>query len=58
MNHKKKGVDIYSDISYQLLLSFQWIINHGVDGGKFMCMVRWRGKVRVLIGYLAMYGGF
>ena len=31
----KKDVDIYSDISYHLLLSFKWILYHGVEGSKF-----------------------
>ena len=36
---KKKGVDIYSDLSYHLLLSFGWRLNHGLGGGNFMCMI-------------------
>ena len=31
----KKCVDVYIYLSYQLLLSFGWIIYHGVEGGKF-----------------------
>ena len=29
------SVDVYSDLSYQLLASFGWIIYHGVEGSKF-----------------------
>ena len=54
---KKKGVDIYSDLSYHLFMSFECILNHGVEGSKFMCRIIWRGEVRVVIGSLAMYGG-
>ena len=53
----KKGVDIYSDLSYHLFFSFKWRRNNGVESSKFMCRIRWRGKVRVLIEYLSMYGG-
>ena len=31
----KKGVDIYSDISYQLLSSFEWRLNYGVEDSNF-----------------------
>ena len=47
MNCKKKnGVNIYSDISYNSLFSFEWRLNHGMEGSKFMCIIRWRGKGR------------
>ena len=48
---------IYSDMSYHLLLSFEKRLNHGMEGSKFMVSIRWRGKVKVPIGSLAMYGG-
>ena len=40
----KNGVDIYSDLSYHLLLSFEWIIYLGVKGGKLMWQISLRGK--------------
>ena len=59
MNHKKKkDVDIYSYLSYHSLLSFEWKPNHGVEGGKFMCSIMCKGKLRMLIGSLAMCVGF
>ena len=54
---RKNGVDIYSDLSYHLFLSFELRLNHGVDDGKFMCRIRWRVKARVMIGSLAVWGG-
>ena len=30
--------------------------NNGLGGDKFMCMIKWGGVVRVLIGSLAMCG--
>ena len=42
----KKSVDIYSYMSYHLFLSFEWRLNHGMEGSKFMCIIRWRGKGR------------
>ena len=35
MNHLKNGLDIYSDLSYHLLSSFQWILNHSMEGSRF-----------------------
>ena len=32
---KKKGGDIYSDISYHLFSSFEWRIYHGMQSSKF-----------------------
>ena len=42
-------------ITYICLLKGHF--NYGVDGGKFMCMIMLREEVRVLIIYLAMFGG-
>ena len=32
MNHRKfkKGMNIYSDLSYHLFLYFEWRFNHGI----------------------------
>ena len=32
---KKKGVDVYSDLSYQLLMYFGWRMYYGVEGSEF-----------------------
>ena len=53
----KKGVDIYRGLYYHFLLSFEWRLNHGVKGSKLMWWIRWRGKVKVLIEFLAMCKG-
>ena len=54
---RKKGVDIYIDLSYHLLLSSEWIIYHGVEGSKLMQLIRWKGEVMEMIEFLAMYVG-
>ena len=58
MNRKKrkKGVNIYSNMSYHLFLSFEYRLNYSLGGGKFMCMVRWVGIMKVLIVPLAICG--
>ena len=43
-------------ITYSCILNGDF--NHGMGCGKFMCMFKWEGIVRVLIWYLAMCGGF
>ena len=48
MNCKNKNVvDIYSDLYYHLFLSFEWILHHGVEGGKVMFIIRWKGGSEV-----------
>ena len=56
MNRKNKKVWIFIviyPITYYCL--FNRDFKHGVEGGKFMCMVIWVGIVRVMIVYLDMY---
>ena len=50
-------MDIYSDLTYHILLYFECIIYHVVKCGKLMWWIMWRGKVKMLIELLAMYGG-
>ena len=51
---RKKSVNIYSDLSYHLYLSFGWGLNHILGRNKCICIIRQEGIVRVLIGSLSM----
>ena len=56
MNRKKegkKGLDIYSDLSYHLFF-FEWRLNHILGKGRFKCMVSWGVITRVSIVYLVV----
>ena len=58
MNSKdKNSVEFYSDLSYHLFLYFEWRIHHSIKGGKLLWWIRWRGKLKILIEFLAMRGG-
>ena len=49
-------MNIYSDLSYHLLSSFEWKLFHGVEGSKFYVVDEVEGVVRLVIEFLAMLG--
>ena len=57
LNNRKKDVYNYGDLSYHLLLSFEWRLYHGMKGGKLVWWIRWKGGLKVMVSFLAMYGG-
>ena len=50
-------MDIYNDLLYHLLLYFDWKLNCGLNSGKLMWRIKWRGKVKLLIEFLSMCVG-
>ena len=51
----KKVVGIYSDLSYHLLLYFEWRINHDVEDSTFMCTVVLIKMPRFSVGKLLLH---